>query len=99
MSKDNGKDFTPAEKREALIWTGAKCEKCTAAKTGRFWSALEFHHKKRRSALKKDEGSGGVANCAVLCVQCHRDLHDGQPGFDAFKVASWESITKKVDSQ
>ena len=89
------KDFTTAEKIEALYRSCQKCEKCGIDVCG----CVNFHHKKRRSALKKDEGSGGSANCAILCVQCHRDLHDGQPGFDAFKVASWESITKKVDSQ
>jgi len=73
---------------------GCRCEKCKKILTDQF----DAHHKKRRSALRPGEGSGGIDNIAILCIQCHRDLHDGRPGFERFKINSWEPIERTQDA-
>ncbi len=55
-----------SKRTKLVVWnrTGGRCEQCTAALyPGRF----EYHHAKEATF----DGDGSVANCTLLCRNCH----------------------------
>ena len=88
----NRKLFTIHQIRQAFDIVDGKCENCGRDLS---WSGWNAHHKKPRSVLTKAEidklGDGaGLGNIAILCNQCHRDVHDGR--LDGFTIRRWEEI-------
>ena len=69
--------FSDDVKQKALTTSGGRCE-CTRTGVGHThvgrcptrltMSSAEFHHITAQSA----GGSGGLANCEVLCSTCHK---------------------------
>jgi len=88
----NKRLFTVMQIKQAFDRAKGKCENC-GVDVG--WSGWNAHHKKPRSILTKAEvdmlgGGGGIGNCAILCLLCHRRVHDGM--IDGFTLRRWEEI-------
>jgi predicted HNH restriction endonuclease len=71
-------------KRKCIDYKGGKCEVCGYDKCE---SALEFHHRepeqkdfsvsKSRLTSFSDKVTAELDKCALLCANCHREVHSG----------------------
>ena len=60
------REFQPAVRQAALLRAAYRCEQCGARES------LEFHHRYRMDR--------SLFGCVVLCVPCHRELHQRAAG-------------------
>jgi hypothetical protein len=87
MCQPTNKRAEKANKLKAVEYKGGRCQRCGYSKC---LSALEFHHidgdtkEDILSVLARrtfDKMKPELDKCILLCVNCHREIHDH---------ASWE---------
>lgn len=91
--KINPKNFTIEQQMKWWADLNYQCEHCGCGMSGQ----SKFHHRKPKSIMKLAEveklgPGGGKGNAAGLCHQCHRNLHDGQSGYEQFILLGHEEI-------